>query len=58
MFYVSEPAVDVPTAKDLVEQLAQHHDALVENVKQAQDSQACYYDSKHKRVEFAIGDKV
>jgi hypothetical protein len=61
-FYVkldaSEPAADVPAAKDFAERLAQHHDALVENIKQAQDSQARYYDSKHKRMEFAPGDKV
>ena len=51
-------ASDVPAAKDYAERLLQHHDALVENVKQAQDSQARYYDAKHKRIEFAVGDKV
>src|SRR5436190_1218301 len=30
----------------------------MENVKQAQDSQAWYYDAKHKCIEFAVGDKV
>ena len=49
---------DIPAAKDYAERLLQHHDALVENVKQAQDSQARYYDAKHKRIEFAVGDKV
>ena len=54
----SAPRVDVPAAKDLAERLLQHHEALVENIKQAQDSQARYYDSQHKRIEFSIGDKV
>src|SRR5439155_9583246 len=49
---------DIPAAKEYAERLLQHHDALVENVKQAQDSQARYYDAKHKRIEFAVGDKV
>ncbi len=51
-------AVDVPAAKEYAERLLQHHDTLVENVKQAQDSQARYYDAKHKRIEFVVGDKV
>ena len=51
-------ATNIPAAKEYAEQLAQHHERLVENVKQAQNSQAQYYDAKHKRIEFAVKDKV
>ena len=51
-------AEHIPAAKEYAERLLQHHEALVENVKQAQDSQARYYDAKHKRIEFAVEDKV
>ena len=50
--------VSSPTATDFAKSLLHHHDALAENVKQAQDSQARYYDAKHKRIEFKPGDKV
>jgi transposase InsO family protein len=50
--------LDVPAAKELADKLAAHHDALSENIKFAQDSQARYYDSKHQRVEFNVGDKA
>jgi len=45
-------------AKEHAERLLQHHENLVENVKQAQNSQARYYDARHKRIEFAVNDKV
>jgi hypothetical protein len=48
----------VPAAKDLADRIKYIHDGLVENLKLAQNTQARYYDSKHKRVEFSIGDKV
>jgi transposase InsO family protein len=47
-----------PAAKDYADQLKAHHDSLVETVKSSQDTQARYYDAKHKRIEFAAGDKV
>ena len=31
---------------------------MVENLKSAQNHQAKYYDAKHKRIEFSVGDKV
>jgi hypothetical protein len=34
------------------------HDNLIEHVKSAQNQQAKYYDAKHKRIEFSVGDKV
>jgi len=45
-------------AKEHAERLLQHHENLVENVKQAQNSQARYYDARHKRIEFAVNDEV
>jgi hypothetical protein len=50
--------LDIPAAKELADKLAAHHDALAENIKTAQDTQARYYDAKHQRVEFKVGDKV
>jgi hypothetical protein len=44
-----------PAAKEYSEQLQAHHDSLVETAKASQDTQARYYDAKHKRVEFAVG---
>ena len=43
-------------AMEYAERLQAHHDSLIENVKSSQDTQARYYDAKHKRVEFAVGD--
>src|SRR5439155_19764400 len=34
------------------------HEDLVELIKVAQNQQARYYDAKHKRVEYKVGDKV
>jgi hypothetical protein len=48
---------DNPAAKEYAEQLQAHHDSLIETVKSSQDTQARYYNAKHKRVEFAVGDK-
>jgi len=48
----------VPAAKEFADRLKNIHDLLVENVKSAQDHQARYYDRKHKRVEFSVGEKV
>jgi len=49
---------DIPAAKQLAESLQRSHEALIENVKSAQNTQARYYDAKHLRIEFAVGDKV
>jgi hypothetical protein len=47
-----------PSADSLVKHLRYMQDQLVENVKRAQNSQARYYDAKHQRIEFKVGDKV
>src|SRR5271170_7205419 len=52
------PSLSVPAAKALAETLRSHHDDLIESIKSAQNQQARYYDAKHKRVEFSVGDKV
>ena len=49
---------EVPLAKEYAEKLQHHHDSLIETIKQAQDTQARYYDAKHKRIEFTVGDQV
>ena len=54
----STPPQNVPAAKEYAERLVQHHDALTENVKRAQNSQAQCYDARHERKEFAVGDSV
>jgi hypothetical protein len=48
----------VPTAKTFAENLKTLHDELIEHVKAAQNQQAKYYDAKHRRIEFSVGDKV
>jgi hypothetical protein len=48
----------VPAAKELADRLHDLHENLVELIKVAQDQQAKYYDAKHKRVEYKVGDKV
>jgi len=54
-----KPATNVaPAAKDHAEVLRNLHEQLTENLKSAQNHQAKYYDAKHKRVEFSVGDKV
>jgi len=55
---ISSEIDSVPAAKELADRLQQIHDILIENVKSAQNTQARYYDAKHKRVEFAVGSKV
>ena len=45
-------------ATELAERLKALHETLIESVKSAQNHQAKYYDAKHKRVEFSVGDKV
>jgi len=52
------PAADVPAAKEYAERLKQLHESLIDHVKVAQDTQAQYYDAKHKRVEYQVGDQV
>jgi hypothetical protein len=47
-----------PAAADFALHLHEIHERLVENVKSAQDSQARYYDAKHSRIEFNVGDSV
>ena len=48
----------VQAAKDMAERLKHLHEDLSELIKSAQNQQAKYYDAKHKRVEFNVGDKV
>ena len=48
----------VPAAKEMAKRLQQLHEALVELIKATQNQQAKYYDAKHKRVEYKVGDKV
>ena len=60
--FVSEIQVSAdhaaPAAKDFTSHLYETHERLVENVKKAQDSQARYYDAKHKPIEFQPDDMV
>ena len=48
----------VPAAQERAARLKDVHEKLVELIKIVQDRQAEYYDAKHKRVEFKVGDKV
>jgi hypothetical protein len=48
----------VPAAKILAEKIQQIYDVLVKNIKSVQNTQAKYYDVKHKRIEFFVDDKV
>ena len=48
----------VPAAKEMAERLKTLHEDLSELIKVAQNQQAKYYDAKHKRVEYQVGDKV
>ena len=48
----------VPAAKEMAEHLKTLHEDLSELIKVAQNQQAKYYDAKHKRVEYQVGDKV
>jgi len=50
--------LSAPAAQTFAESLQSLHDTLTENIKSAQDHQAKYYDAKHKRVEFSVGEKV
>jgi hypothetical protein len=52
------PSMSVPAAKALADNLQSHHSDLIESIKSAQNHQARYYDAKHKRIEFSVGDKV
>jgi hypothetical protein len=42
----------------MAERLKNLHEDLTELIKMSQNQQAKYYDAKHKRVEFKVGDKV
>ena len=42
----------------MAERLKHLHENLSELIKSVQNQQAKYYDAKHKRVEFNVGDKV
>ena len=55
---IRQSHLSAPAAKTFAESLQFLHDVLTENIKSAQDHQAKYYDAKHKRVEFSVGDKV
>ena len=48
----------VPAAQDMAQRLKTLHEDLVELIKVAQNQQARYYDAKHKRIEYKVGDKV
>src|SRR5271169_251779 len=48
----------VPAAEEMAKRLKTIHEDLTELIKAAQNQQAKYYDAKHKRVEFKVGDKV
>jgi chemotaxis protein CheY-P-specific phosphatase CheC len=55
---IRQPGLSAPAVKTFAESLQFLHEQLTENIKSAQDHQAKYYDAKHKRVEFSVGDKV
>jgi hypothetical protein len=46
------------SAKELTTRLQEMHTQLKETLTHAQDMQAKYYDAKHKRVEFKVGELV
>ena len=48
----------VPAAQEMAERLKNIHEDLTELIKVTQNQQAKYYDAKHKRVEYKVGDKV
>ena len=48
----------VPAAEEMATRLKTIHEDLIELIKVAQNQQAKYYDAKHKRVEYQVGDKV
>ena len=48
----------VPAAKQLTDTIGKLREDLVENLKYSQNQQAHYHDSKHKYIEFKVGDKV
>jgi len=52
------PDSSVPAANDLADTSRQLHEHLIETLTFSQNQQAQYYDAKHERVEFNIGDKV
>jgi len=54
----SNTSTSVPAAKTLAQTLKSHHHELIENIKSAQNHHARYYDAKHKRIEFSVGNKV
>src|SRR5437667_3934318 len=48
----------VPAAEEMAKRLKTIHEDLTELIKVTQNQQARYYDAKHKRVEYKVGDKV
>ena len=52
------PKYSVQAAKDMAENLKNIHEELTELIKITQNQQAKYYDAKHKRIEYKVGDKV
>jgi hypothetical protein len=50
--------LSVPSAREYAERLRILHDELIEHVKAAQNQHARYYDAKHQRIEFEVGNKV
>jgi len=58
-WFLAEPiSTSGPAADDFGNLLHKVHDCLVENVKQAQNLMACYYNANHKLVEFSPGNLV
>ena len=48
----------VPAAEEMAKRLKSIHEDLTELIKVTQNQQARYYDARHKRVEYNVGDKV
>ena len=48
----------IPAAEEMAKRLKSIHEDLTELIKVTQNQQARYYDAKHKRVEYNVGDKV
>lgn len=48
----------ISAVKDMVDRLKNLHKDLIEFIKITQNQQAKYYNIKHKRVEYEVGDKI
>jgi len=56
--FVTPKGSTIPAAEDFVQKIQHLHEQLAERVTEAQNTQAKYYDAKHKPVEFQPGDLV